>query len=65
MTIGDLRKLTEYLDDELSIVVAAPIEDADGDHIEAWFTLRRIGREMDPDTAEFYARFECESIDNE
>ena len=63
MTVGDLRKAIGKLDDELSIVVAAPIEDADGDHIEGWFTLRAVTRDMDPDTAEWYARFDCDSAD--
>jgi hypothetical protein len=65
MNVGELRKAIQRLDDELSIVVAAPIEDADGDHIEGWFTLQTVTRDMDADTTEWYARFECTSIDSD
>ena len=64
MTIGDLRQTLSKLDNELHIIIAVPIIDADGDEVEAWFALRTITREMDPDTTEFHARFACDRLDD-
>jgi len=63
MTIGDLRKAITHLDDELVIVVHVPIEDADGDTVEQFFAMRTVNRDMDPDTAEWYARIRCAPVD--
>ena len=63
MTIGDLRKAIQNLDDELVAIVQVPIEDEDGDTVEHFFAVRSVSRDIDPDTAEWYARIRCESLD--
>lgn len=64
MKVGQLKKLLEPLDDELVIIVIGPVTDDDGDEAEAWFGLREVTREMDSDTAEHYARFECVPLED-
>ncbi|HXJ73081.1 MAG TPA: hypothetical protein VNM37_09510 [Candidatus Dormibacteraeota bacterium] len=63
MTVGQLKKQLESLDDGLEIIVIGPVTDDDGDEAETWFRLRDVCREMDSDTAEFYAHFECVPIE--
>lgn len=63
MTIGDIRKAILNLDDELVAVVEVPIEDHDGDVIRHFFQLKSVARDMDPDTAEWYARMACAPVD--
>lgn len=65
MTIGDLRKAIRNLDDELRIIVHVPIEDEDGDTAEYLYSIETVVREMEPDTAEWYARIACVSVDEE
>ena len=63
MTVRQLQKLLEPLDDDLSIIVVAPVMDDDGDQSEAWFGIREVTCEMDSDIAEDYARFRCVPIE--
>ena len=64
MTIGALKKLIGPLDDGLHIIVVGSIPDDDGDDAEVWFGLRDVDVKLDQDTAEDYARFQCERIDD-
>lgn len=64
MKVGELKKQLEPLDDNLVIIVIGPVTDDDGDESEAWFGLRDVTREMDSDTAEHYARFDCVPIED-
>lgn len=65
MTVGDLKKLLEPLDDALPIIVIAPCEDEDGDDCETWFQVHGVEIAMDHDTAEEYAEFACTRLDFE
>jgi len=65
MTVGSLKKLLDPLEDSLEIIIVGSILDDDGDdESEAWFGLRDVAVKLDQDTAEDYARFECERIDD-
>jgi hypothetical protein len=64
VTIGNLKKLLEPLDDQMHIIIVGPVLDDDGDECEAWFAIRGVTREMDQDTAEFYARFACARLED-
>jgi hypothetical protein len=64
MTVGELKKLVEPLDDKLTIIVVGLVEDDDGDESEVWFGLRDVNVDMDADTAEEYARFGCVPIED-
>ncbi|MGA8764815.1 MAG: hypothetical protein WB562_18240 [Candidatus Sulfotelmatobacter sp.] len=63
MMIGELKQLLAPLDDEMHIIVIGPAFDAAGDEIEACYGLREVKVEMEPDTAEEFARFGCDPID--
>jgi hypothetical protein len=65
MTVGDLKKLLDPLDDGLPIIVVAPCQDEDGDDCETWFQLHGVVISMDSDTAEEYAKFDCTPLDFE
>ena len=64
MTVGELKKALEPLDDKLTIIVVGLVEDDDGDESEVWFGLREVNVDMDSDTAEEYARFGCVPIED-
>lgn len=64
MTVGNLKKLLDPLDDGLHIIVVGLVEDNDGDESEVWFGLREVSSEIDQDTAEDYARFGCVPIED-
>ena len=64
MTVGNLKKLLDPLDDELVIIVVCPVLDEDGDEAETWCGLRDVTSEIDQDTAEDYARFGCVPIED-
>jgi hypothetical protein len=61
MTIGQLREKIKDLEDSLEIEILAPIEDQDGDEVDASFDLVAVNSEMDGDTGEDHAVFQCES----
>jgi hypothetical protein len=63
MTVGNLKKLLDPLDEKLLIIVVGLVEDDDGDESEVWFGLRDVTSEIDQDTAEDYARFGCVPIE--
>lgn len=63
MTVAQLQKLLEPLDDDLVIIVVGLVEDGDGDESEVWFGIREVTCEMDSDIAEDYARFRCVPIE--
>ncbi len=65
MTVGELKTLLEPLDNDLPIIVVGEVEDEDGDESEVWFGVRGASVQMDADTAEDYARFECVPIEDE
>ena len=65
MTVGDLKKLLEPLDDGLPIILVAPCLDEDGDDCETWFSVHAVASEMDADTGEEYAKFDCTRLDFE
>jgi hypothetical protein len=65
MTVGELKKLLEPLDDGLPVIVVAPCLDEDGDDCETWFQVHEVASEMDADTAEEYAKFDCTRLDFE
>lgn len=64
MTVGDLKKLLDALDDALPIIVVAPCEDEDGDDCETWFQVHNVTRQMDADIAEEYAHVDCSRLDD-
>ena len=65
MTVGDLKKLLAPLDDAMPVIVVGPCLDADGDDCETWFQVHAVTTEMDADTAEEYAKFDCSRLDFE
>ena len=64
MTVGNLKKLLEQLDDALPVIVVGPCVDEDGDDCETWFQLTAVTRELDADIAEEYAHLDCVRLDN-
>ena len=64
MTVGHMKKLLDPLHDELHIIMVAPTLDEDGDESDTWFGVRDVTRQMDADTAEFYARFACVPLED-
>ena len=64
MTVGNLKKLLDPLDDKLLIIIVGLVEDDDGDESEVWFGLRDVTSEIDQDTAEDYAKFACVPIED-
>lgn len=64
MTVGMLKKHLAPLEDDLHIIVVGPILDEDGDDCEAWFAIRTVTKKIDADTAEDYARFGCDRLED-
>jgi hypothetical protein len=60
MTVGELKKLLEPIDDELPVIVAAPFEEG---HDETLFQVHAVEAMVDQDTEEEYCELECTRLD--
>jgi len=64
VTVGEIKKLIEPLDDGYTIIVTGPCLDEDNDECEVWFSLQTVTKKMEPDTGDDYCCFECGRLDN-
>ena len=62
ITVGDMKAQLANLDDDLEVIIAAPVEDEDGDTVEQWFSVEDVKSDVDSDTAKPYARVNCVAL---